>query len=64
MNYNNLKSLEKVEVENRTLRMSTKYLRADNCGTPAQKFYWSCRREDKAQSEDKFLNFEKFFEKL
>ena len=32
MNYNNLKSLEKVEVENRTLRMSTKYLRADNCG--------------------------------
>ena len=31
--------------------------------TPAQKFYWSCRREDKAQSEDKFLNFLKFFEK-
>ena len=33
MNYlNNLKSLEEVEVENRTLRMPTKYLRADNCG--------------------------------
>ena len=28
--------------------------------TPAQKFYWSCRREDKAQSEDKFLNSENF----
>ena len=28
--------------------------------TPAQKFYWSCRREDKDQSEDKFLNSENF----
>ena len=32
MNYNYLKSLEEVELENRTWGMSTKYLRADNCG--------------------------------